>query len=347
MVRFYDIVRTQGKKNPEKNPVEAGKHKEGVRLSDSWFFKSRTDISSDKKTLSGKALFNELGSYYTAFIDRAHETSEWVKNDMQINVSPVLSDLNVVMEKDLVDNLYEYAMSIENDHEDIFTHTADVIFTALKIGKGMNYNIKMMLRLGLAAFFQNIGMYKILKSNLSHDEELSINELALIKKHPETGYYLLQRLGDKYTWLAETILSIHERGDGSGLKEKEIPELSAIIGLADSYCAMIKNRPYKKKLTRHDAIKYIANEGKGKFPSKIIKVFLDRISLFPVNSYVKLNNGSIGRVISTNRKYPLSPDVEILYDSEGKKLKDAQQVFLSDDPLLYIETGIDPDDFTY
>ena len=351
MVRFYEIIRAKGKKSGEKTPPETIRQEERVRLSDSWFFKSRNlDTSSARKVLSGKTSIPEIASYYRSFVKRAHETSEWIKNDVPINPIPVLTDLHAVIERDLINNLYEYAMSVENDHEDILTHTVDVTFTSLKIGKGMNYDIKMMLRLGLAAFLENIGMYKIPETKLSFDGELSKNEIALIRKHPETGHELLQGLGNRYAWLAETALSIHERGDGSGypsgLKEGEIPELSSIIGLADSYCAMIKNRPYRKKIIRTDAIKSIAKTGREKFPSKIVKIFLDQISLFPVNSYVRLNNGSIGRVLSTNRRHPLSPVIEIQYDGEGKKLRDKPHVFLTDDPLLYIESSIDPDDLT-
>ena len=346
MVRFYDIIRTKGKKKAKGKQPETTTQNEGVRLSDSWFFKSRNlDASSKKKVPSRKTSTLELGGYYRNFIDRARETSQWIKNDMQISTPPVLSDLHTVIDLDLIDSLYDYAMSVDNDHEDILTHTVDVTFTSLKIGKGMKYDIKRMLRLGLAAFLENIGMYKIPESKLLSSGKLSKNEIVLIRKHPETGFNLLQGLGERYAWLAETALSIHERIDGSGypsgLKQEEIPELSAIIGLADSYCAMIKNRPYRKKFTRTDAIKSIAKTGKDKFPSKIVKVFLDQISLFPVNSYVKLNNGSVGRVLSTNRRHPLSPFIEILYDGEGKKLRDMQQVFLTDDPLLYIENSID------
>ena len=107
---------------------------------------------------------------------------------------------------------------------------------------------------------------------------------------------------------------------------------------------MIKNRPHRNKFIQTDAIDSITRSDKGKFPSKIIKIFLDQISLFPVNSYVKLNNGSVGRVLSTNRKHPMSPVLEIVYDGEGKKPDSSQETALADDPLLYIVRCIDPDE---
>ncbi len=351
MVRFSDIIKTKGKKSGTGKLSEPVKQEKGFRLSDSWFFKSRSLDGLSPKKIPRRASAFEADNYYRAFIDRAQETGQWIKNDMQISPSPILSDLHEVVERDLIDSLYEYAMSVKKDEEDIFTHTVDVMFTSLKIGKGMNYDIKMLMRLGLAAFLENVGMYKIPEKILSVKGKLSKNEIMLIRKHPETSYDLLLNLGDRYSWLAKTALSTHERADGSGypsgLKKDEFPELASIIGLADIYCAMIRKRPYRKKFIQTDAIKCILQADREKFPSKILRIFLDQISLFPVNSYVKLNNGSVGRVLTTNRRHPLSPAVEILYDGEGKKLKDRQEVSLTDDPLLYIEGCINPDQLAH
>ena len=76
--------------------------------------------------------------------------------------------------------------------------------------------------------------------------------------------------------------------------------------------------------------------GKGKFPARVVKEFLNQISLFPVNSYVKLNNGSIGRVISTNKEQPMQPVIELILDGLGKKLEKKAIIRLSDSPLLHI-----------
>ena len=348
MVRFSDIIKTKGKKGETGKPPEPAKQGKGFRLSDSWFFKSRNlDTLSPKKVLRRASSF-EAESFYHSFVDRARETGQWVKNDMQISPSPILSDLHAVVEKDLIDSLYKYVMSVKNEAEDIFTHTVDVTFTSLKIGKGMNYDIKMMLKLGLAAFLENVGMYKIPEDILSVKGKLSESDLTLIRKHPETSYDLLMTLGDRYTWLAEAALSTHERADGSGypsgLKEAEIPELSAVIGLADIYCAMIRNRPYRDKFMQTDAVNSIIQADRWKFPSKVLKIFLNQISLFPVNSWVKLNNGQIGRVLFTDRRHPLSPVIEILYNDKQEKLDERKEISLTDDPLLYIEGWIDPDE---
>ena len=235
----------------------------------------------------------------------------------------------------------------QDDYEKIVIHNVNVTFTALKVGKGMNYDIKKLLRLGLAAFLENVGMFKIPSNILTADRKLSEDEMKIIKSHPENSYEILLKLGERYKWLAETALKVHERTDGSGypagIKGDEIPELSSIIGLVDTYIAMIKNRPYRDKLIQADAIKSIIEASRGKFPGRILKVFLNQISLFPANSYVKLNNGSVGRVVSTNKEKPLRPTIELLYDGKGNQLTNKQVIQLADNPLLYIDTSVDSD----
>ena len=169
-------------------------------------------------------------------------------------------------------------------------------------------------------------------------------EWAVIRNHPEVSYQILARLGRGYEWLAEVALQVHERSDGSGypkgLEEADISELAAIIGLIDTYVAMIKNRPYRDKFVQTDAIKFIIKEAKDLFPARILKVFLNQISLFPVNTLVRLNNKSIGRVVSTDKSQPLRPTIELMYDTHGNRLQTREFVRLADNPLLYIIESI-------
>jgi HD-GYP domain-containing protein (c-di-GMP phosphodiesterase class II) len=211
----------------------------------------------------------------------------------------------------------------------------------------MNYDMKMMMRLGLAAMLENVGMYMIPEDIIFSTEKLSDEDIAIIRRHPETGYNILLAMGDRYTWLAEAARCIHERANGSGyprgIKGDSIPELASIIAIADTYCAMIAKRPYRDIYLPHEAVRQIAETGRGLFPVKPLKAFLKEVSIFPVNSHVRLNNGFIGRVISVNWRHPLSPVLEILYDAEGRKKEEGFYIDLLANPPLHIEKCIQPE----
>ena len=346
MVRFSDIIRVKDKKTQKvKTPDTRPEREDKVRLSDSKIFtKKEESVPPVDKILSDDGNL-EIITYYEKFIETAIDIQDRVKNDKEINPAPVLSDLHYVIDKNLVDEIYEYALSSSDDYDEMVIHTIDVTFASLIIGKGLGYDPKMLLRLGLAAFFENVGMYKIPDSILKRAGKLGEDEIKIIRKHPETSAEILGRMGEKYRWLAEVALQTHERSDGSGypqgLKGEEISELASIIGLIDTYVAMIKKRSYREKLVTTDAIKFILKVGKTLFPAKIVKTFLTHISLFPVNTYVRLNNKSIGRVISTDKSQPLKPKIELLYDGQGKKIEKRTIIRLSDNPLLYIVNSVD------
>jgi len=69
-------------------------------------------------------------------------------------------------------------------------------------------------------------------------------------------------------------------------------------------------------------------------------VFLNQISLFPVNTLVRINNKSIGRVLSTDKNQPLRPIIELLFDAKGNKMRKGEFIGLSENPLLYIVESI-------
>jgi HD-GYP domain-containing protein (c-di-GMP phosphodiesterase class II) len=348
MVRFSDIIRLRDKKDTDKKQPAHPKQEDGFRLSDSPLF-TPVNIPAPiiKEAPQKKPISVEAGLYYNIFLERVRETGDNIKGNRAISPAPLLSDLHTVLEKGLVESLYKYTIAQDKASYDLTTHTADVTFTALLIGKAMNYDMKMMMRLGLAAMLENAGMYMIPEHILANTEKLSAEDIAIIRTHPETGYNILLSLGERYTWLAETARCVHERGDGSGyprgIKGDKIPELASILGVADTFCAMIAIRPYRENFLLPDAVRHIAETGKTLFLIKPLKAFIDQVSLFPVNSHVKLNNGTIGKVISTNRLHPLSPVLEIIMDPDGRKTEEGYQVDLVLNPLLHIEKCIKPE----
>jgi HD-GYP domain-containing protein (c-di-GMP phosphodiesterase class II) len=215
MVRFSDIAGIRGKSHGDK-PASAGRgEEEKLWLSDSQALKVKGEASSAELGVTESPNL-EIVSLYEKFLERAMEIRERVKKDLSISPSPILSDLHYVLEKDLVEAMYAYAMSAPDDYEEMMVHTVDVTFASLKIGKGMDYDTKGLLELGLGAFLENVGMYKIPENILNKMGRLEEFELTVIKNHPEVSSQILSRLGKRYQWLADLALQVHERADGSG-----------------------------------------------------------------------------------------------------------------------------------
>ncbi|MBI2876259.1 MAG: HD domain-containing protein [Candidatus Tectomicrobia bacterium] len=217
------------------------------------------------------------------------------------------------------------------------------VFT-LKVGRGLKYEGHQLEELGLAALLHDIGYGRIPPEIRQACRPLTPEEMHEIQAHPAYGHeILLTSLGEAHKQLAEIVLQTHERENGQGyphgLKGREIHEYAKIIGISDVFEALTHSRPHRKRLLPYEAVKEILSSQRHLFPSNIFKILIQEMSVFPIYSYVRLNSGAIGRVIATEANQPLRPTVEILCDSEGKRVEGGKIIRLVETSLLHI-TGL-------
>ncbi|MEO8633163.1 MAG: HD domain-containing phosphohydrolase [Chloroflexota bacterium] len=78
---------------------------------------------------------------------------------------------------------------------------------------------------------------------------LDASEQAEMRRHVEIGHRLLRRLPEFWEG-AELVLAHHERHDGKGyprgLRGDELPLEVSVISVADTYDAMVSDRPYRR-----------------------------------------------------------------------------------------------------
>jgi HD-GYP domain-containing protein (c-di-GMP phosphodiesterase class II) len=219
---------------------------------------------------------------------------------------------------------------------------------SLITGMGMKYTTTQLFELGLSSLLQNIGMFLIPEEVINKNGRLTDYEIGLIKKHPEIGAEILQPFQMDYPWLLESVYQHHERENGQGyprgLKGEEIIEYAKIIGICDCYEAMTHKRPHKQPITQFTSIKQLIESKEGLYSPQILKVFLESISLYPVGSYVILNNGAIGRVIETNKSNSMKPVIHLLFDGNGEKAPDGSIINLSESNVLNIASVISEKD---
>jgi len=336
MIRFSDII-------DDINLDVEDKDTEGAGMA-----LGKTDFWNTGR-VEGRNTMEDARAYYQNLLALADEVQRRVQGNETINISSVIHQLRHIIENDLIESLYYYLIIEWNKDGGVAEHSIDVTIFSLMVGIGMGYDKSRLLPLAMVAFLHDVGMHKVPQEILKKRGKLSDQELKEVQKHPIQSAEILSQLGDRFTWLVNLCLLVHERADGSGyprgLKEGNTHNFAFIVGLVDIYSAMIKDRPYRNRIEKNNAMKSILASSKGKFPYKIIKVFLNQISFFPVGSYVKLSNYSAGRVISTNPNFPLKPTVEILYDHIGNKLKRSKIIDLSQEPLIYVIESIDEKEF--
>ncbi|HOF15247.1 MAG TPA: hypothetical protein PLN01_13065, partial [Spirochaetota bacterium] len=131
------------------------------------------------------------------------------------------------------------------------------------------------------------------------------------------------------------------KGYPRGLKGTQIDEYARIAAIADSYEAQIANRVYRKRIFFYQAMKNLLSSGINKFDTVILRVFLSRMSVYPIGSIVELNNGTIGIVIGSVAQKPLRPIIKLIMDQNKKRFTDTIIVNLLEEKALYITRALD------
>jgi HD-GYP domain-containing protein (c-di-GMP phosphodiesterase class II) len=122
----------------------------------------------------------------------------------------------------------------------------------------------------------DLGITQIDENILSKSGSLSEIEAKIIKTHPFPGVKLIDSVEYNET-VKNIILHHHERYDGegypSGLKGENIPFISRVLAVADSYTAMVSDRPYRKAVSRKTALKQIQAGSGTHFDPVVVDAF--------------------------------------------------------------------------
>lgn len=278
------------------------------------------------------------------------EVRERVKRNELIDLNPAIGIIKSIIEMHYDMDAVIYQMTVDISHEDdyFYSHALNTTIYTVRIGHRLGYNEKELKDLGLSGLLCDIGMFKIPESILNKNGKLSQEEIDIIKSHPQLSRDILLPFSNSYQPVIDAIFEHQERENGQGyprgIKGDEICEGAKIIGICDSYEAMTHNRPHKKALMQTDSIRELIGSKNQLFSPKIIKTFLDEISIYPVGSYIRLNNKNIGRVIATNRSNPLKPTIKLFFDETGKRFPEPRTIDLKMNPVLNIEGSVHLDE---
>ncbi|MDO9528604.1 MAG: HD domain-containing phosphohydrolase [Syntrophales bacterium] len=356
MVRLSDIIKNKPiKEEPIQKPEKVEKKSRPFRLSDL----EGQGLSTGKKPASAEAAIpepeketGEIGEIYSNFRNYINEVRASILDNKPFKVDPALILINrIISTPEMINELYQ--SSIHFGHEEVYTIPGSIntLISALKIGRGMEYSKTQLLELGLAALLYDAGMLKIPGSILEKKGRLTESEVAIVRKHTETGRNILFPFKDDYPWLPRVAYEHHERENGQGyprgIKGDEICEYAKITGIVDTYEAMTHNRAHRKAMIQNVSIRELILSKNLMFSPKIIKAFIKEISLYPIGSYVTLNNKAVGMVVRTDEKNPMKPIVRLLFDGKGNAPTEEVIIKLSENPLIYIVDGVSEEEIPH
>lgn len=295
-------------------------------------------LSVNPATISVKELYAEARDYMTEFRQKVLSSGKGIGPGRSLKRVE-----RIVESPRLIDEMYALTLLFGHSDTTFVDHSVNNMVYSLMLGMRMNYPPRKLVGLALAALHHDVGMFLIPEQILNKKQRLNPDELAEIRKHPGIGRNLLKAYDAVDPEISRAVYEHHEResmqGYPEGIGNGKICEYAKIIGICDSYEAMTHYRPHKKAMEQYVSVLELAGTKDLLFDPRIVKVFLDVITIYPTGTYVRLNNGAIGVVVSTNPDNPFRPVVRIVRDGQGNKVS-GEQIDLAQTNILNIVTGV-------
>ena len=163
-------------------------------------------------------------------------------------------------------------------------------YTGKHIDRVQKYSVRVGERVGLsderleqikyASILHDIGKIGVPDSILGKPDELTEDEWDEMEKHPRIGEMIVGKVG-QLERAAKIIGQHQEHYDGSGyprgLSGEELTLEARIIAVVDAWDAMRTDRPYRKALSRNEAVRELKENAGTQFDPEIVEIFLDMI----------------------------------------------------------------------
>ena len=157
-------------------------------------------------------------------------------------------------------------------------HSERVSEYAAAIGERLGMDQRSIERMRLAGLLHDIGKIGTFDTLLEKKDNLTPEDIELIKKHPDKGCEILSPIKE----LADIIPAVrhhHERWDGggypAGLRGGDISLMARALAIADAFDTMTYDRPYRPSIGVDNAIQELEYCAGSQFDPEMVGVFLE------------------------------------------------------------------------
>ena len=196
----------------------------------------------------------------------------------QASIAIENAKLYAEMKRQYLSMVMALAAAIEAKDSYTHGHSTKVMEYAVKIGEELGLSEDEIETVRYAGLLHDIGKIGIKDVILTKEGHLTDEEINELHRHPEYGASIMERV-EILKEIAPLTLYHHERYDGTGyplgLKGDQIPLGARILAVADTYDAMIADRPYRKAFP-FEYVKHEMKKAAGtQLDPEIVKIFFE------------------------------------------------------------------------
>ena len=205
-----------------------------------------------------------------------------------------------------------------------FAHCVNVGILSLCLGAEFGMTGQMLELLGVGALLHDIGKTTVPKEILLKPGELTPEEFEVVRRHPEEGARILQKI-PAIGAIPPLIAYEHHMGlDGSGYPERatgyKISEPAQITCVVDRYDAMTSVRPYRNAFPPDKALQHMSALAGQEMDRRATLALVGMLGIYPAGCCVRLNTNEIAVVVKRGMGDVRRPCVAVVLDPEGDRL---------------------------
>ncbi|MBI3353473.1 MAG: diguanylate cyclase [Nitrospirae bacterium] len=203
--------------------------------------------------------------------NQVHLYSDVLKAQFETNPMEIAAMLNSDLNNiNVIITALNLKTSCFHSHSEKVKNYAALMAHALYLNDGDKEALR------LASLLHDIGIVTIPEIILNKPGALTPEEWLVVKQHPITGAEIIENVS-ALQHLSPIIRSHHERYDGSGypegLKGNEIPRLSRIIAVANTFTAMTSDLLWRKAISKEEALSRLKGLADSQFDPEIVEAF--------------------------------------------------------------------------
>ena len=227
---------------------------------------------------------------------------------------------------------------------DLASHCVNVAVIGGRISLGMVADVQETIDVIHAGLLHDIGMARLPLEMLRNQGTWSEREREALRQHPVYGAEILESCAPRCEWLKRAVLQEHERTRGQGypygMLERDMDPIAKILGVADVFEALSHPRTYRSPFTALEALERVVGMQEEYFAPQVVSALVNEISAFPLDSYVQISSGEIGRVVATDPSNILRPKLELVWDADWKRIEEPDTLDLAARPDLTVARAL-------
>ena len=214
-----------------------------------------------------------------------YESKRWGGDTVTVRPEPVSGD---AVDSRAFSTLDSLVSAVDNKDNYTRRHSAQVSEYTAVLGKALGLSNEQQEVLRVASLLHDVGKIGVPDRILRKPGALTAKELEYMRQHPLIGSMMIMQHLPESLEVKDAVAAHHERWDGKGypaqLSGGRIPLLARILAVADSFSAMISDRPYRSALDQREALDRLVEGSGTQFDPDMVRVFVAAMAPAPATT---------------------------------------------------------------